>query len=269
MRNFKPIVFVVLCAVLFCGCENNNIFSWTHARGKDTSTDALLVDAQSALNDGDYDEAIKYYEEILAKDPDNSEALYGLAAAELKNAGLDIARLVSTFTGETSGTDSIIPTDLSLNSLLVATGRASNLLSEIANGMGDGTVPADDVDVNVNLALCKTISALANLLDTDGDEDIEDDEGDLIQIKDDFSISYDYDGDGDSDDDDIQAMQNDGVSVGLKEDIEAARQEIDDALGYFAVAAAGIGGDSNTVMDLKDDIGVTLDSALEDLYDQL
>ncbi|MEA3506657.1 MAG: hypothetical protein U9R36_04095, partial [Elusimicrobiota bacterium] len=62
----KKYLLVLTAAVfLLSGCENNNIYSWSHAEGGDSSPEALLADARKAESDGDYEKALEYYKKIL------------------------------------------------------------------------------------------------------------------------------------------------------------------------------------------------------------
>lgn len=191
VRTHYLVLLVLFTALL--GCENSNIFSWSHEKGGDDSVEALAVDARSALIDGDYDEAIELYNKILEKDPDSSDALYGLAAAELKEAGLDIADLLPKFLNEENTSSSISVPGASqvsasdVENLLPAldfkkieegTRKAIAALEEIASGRADGTIPADDIDVNLNLAIAKVLHAAAFLLNKYN-----------VDIKEDFSVT--------------------------------------------------------------------------------
>ncbi len=173
----KYLFFIVLALVFTVGCENNNIFSWSHPEGGDMSTEALLADGQKAEYDENYEEAIKYYDKILDKAPDNSEALYGKASAELKNAGLDLADLVSkVISNDTQGTQDLLET-LDFSKLLAGSEAAKDALAKIADGKGDGTIPSDDADVNLNLALTRVVYSASYLIDKYD-----------IKVKDDFSL---------------------------------------------------------------------------------
>ncbi|MCH7631270.1 MAG: hypothetical protein IIC07_05220, partial [Proteobacteria bacterium] len=159
---------------------------------------------QKAESDGKYQDAIDYYDEFLKSDPGNSEALYGKASAELKNAGLDIAELLPNILNQdASGADDLI-SQINFNDLEAGTAAAIEALEKIASGQADGTIPADNVDVNLNLAIAKTIHAVAKLINDNN-----------IKIKDDFSIEGE-------------------VTSGKDEAIA----EIESAIEYLEVAAA-------------------------------
>ncbi|MGM0442391.1 MAG: tetratricopeptide repeat protein [Elusimicrobiota bacterium] len=176
-KKTKILIPVFAAAVFLSGCENSNIFSWTHAQGGDSSVVSLLSDGQKAENDGDYEEAIEYYDKILKKDPDNSEALYGKASAELKNAGLELSELVSNMINEdTQGTQDLI-SDLNFEKLEAGAKEAKDALETITSGEGDGTIPADDPDVNLNLAITRAIWSASYLINEYN-----------VKVKDDFTL---------------------------------------------------------------------------------
>ncbi len=182
MKRISGLLLVSVLVLTMSGCENSNIFSWTHKAGGDDSVEALLTDGQKAIIEGDYDKAIEYYTKILEKDPDNAEALYGLAAAELKSVGLDLSELLPKFLKDNEGaisapayktTGRSAKSSVTLDSLLpvvnyalleAATAIAVDALETIALGNADGTIPADDIDVTINLAVAKIIHAVAYLL---------------------------------------------------------------------------------------------------------
>ena len=159
-------VFVLAAGLFVGGCENANIFSWAHRSGRDTSPEALLADGQKAESDGRYDDAIKHYDEILKTEPRNSEALYGKASAELKNAGLNLAEIIPNLINQNpSGTEDLLGNLMQdLGALTNGTAAAVEALKKIADGQGDGTIPQDNFDVNLNLGIALVVNAAADLL---------------------------------------------------------------------------------------------------------
>ncbi len=226
MKKLNVLALVIVFGVLISGCENANIFSWTHSGGRDKSVESLLVDAEKALYDENYEEAIEYYNEILDKDPDNSDALYGLAAAELKNAGFDIANLIPKLLDDESVETDLI--DLNYASIASGTEEAKNALKQIADGQADGAIPADDFDVNLNLGIALTLHAASSLLAwADANDDV------TVDIKEDYSIVI--------------------VCPESKEDLletklEKAKVEVEEAINYLEVA--GVISDTN-IDDIK------------------
>lgn len=209
----------IIAVFLFSGCGNANIFSWTHPEGKNASPEALLADAEKALEDGDYDEAKAHYEKILESDSDNSEALYGLASTELKDAGLSIEDILPKVINEdTSGVEDLIK-NLDFTKLQQGTEAAIESLEKIAKGQGDGTISADDVDVNLNLAVAKVVHIASKLVNETG-----------VDIKDDFTVV---------------GVPN--ISAGQKAE---AVQEITEAIEYLNTATNSAGVDVD-VQEIK------------------
>jgi tetratricopeptide (TPR) repeat protein len=171
---------VGVCLVLLCGCGKANIFSWAHQSGSSSDSQALSSDAYTALRDKDYTKALEYYQKILEQDPESAEAIYGYAAAELANAGIDIAGLVANLVKETAPTRNLAPSiayasnafpsptnilpDNILNNLqktkealdrVMDNGR----LPKIVRGQADGKIDPENPDVNLNLAFCLVLRA--------------------------------------------------------------------------------------------------------------
>ncbi len=194
-KRFLWLIPILCLSLTLGGCTNFNLFGWTHKRGGDSSVPALLADAAVALEDEDYAEAIDLYEEILDKDSDNAEALYGLAQAILADAGFSIADIIanlieenkdsdlfdsssykvfSTSSGQSLrraadfGEDNIIPENIDLADLLEATTEVIVLLQQIVDGEADGSISPDNVDVNINLALAYLLHSACLIADTNG-----------------------------------------------------------------------------------------------------
>jgi tetratricopeptide (TPR) repeat protein len=244
MKKLSCLVLFAVVVGLMSGCTNSNIFSWSHSKGKSDSKEVLLVDAQASLNDGDYAEAIEYYNDILDKDPDNSEALYGLAAAEMKNSGLDIADLMLKFMEE--GENEEMPLlSVDLLSIEAGTAAAIDSLEKIASGLGDGDIPADDFDVNLNLGIAKTLhaaSSLINWAEASG----------VVDIKENYDVEIDSNRD----------TANDPV---LKAKLQETKEEIESALANIEVAMASSGEGVSDIKDGFDDLISSLDTQIAGL----
>ncbi len=164
-KNIFPLLIIVL--IFFTqSCENNNAFSWATGSSSDVTAEKMLADGNKALQDKDYDKAKKLYDKILVTYPYNSEALYGKAAAELKSVDLDLSYIISALTDDKNydnPIDSILD-GLDMKKLADATDSAIKALKQITDGKADGTIPADDTDVNLNLSAIITFNAAADLL---------------------------------------------------------------------------------------------------------
>lgn len=200
-------VFLVLLMIFsLAGCsKTTNIFRWAHKGGSDTSTESLLSDGQAALNSKDYSDALTYYNKLLDGNPNSSEALYGKAQALIGLGGFSIADLIANVIKEAQSTGTspviansefgafftkslsaststdLLPESLNLPQLYHTAIIVVPLLQKIADGNGDGVIPADDPDVNINLAFFMTIQAVCRLLD-DNNDTIPAGTGDLVQV---------------------------------------------------------------------------------------
>ncbi len=145
----------------------------------------MQSDATTALLNKDYASALKYAQQILASNPNNTQAIYTFAQATLGNAGLDFASLVTNLiqnqnkssssiqdlktaiislpvhTG--SDTSSLLPANIKGNedAILNAcnTVLGSAYLLKIIKGTGDGVIKPNDPDTNINIAFCLVLRA--------------------------------------------------------------------------------------------------------------
>lgn len=211
-RKFMAIFLIMLMALGLAGCsKSTNIFRWAHKGGSNTDTDSLLSDGQAALSSKDYNDALTYYNQLLASDPNNSLALYGKAQSLVGLGGLSLADLIaavikdaqssssssvvanSAFAGMfsrsklvTSTTD-LLPSTLNLPQLYHVANEVVPVLKQIADGNGDGQIPADDPDVNINLAFFMTVRSVCRLLD-DNNDGIPGGDGDLVKVNSDYTV---------------------------------------------------------------------------------
>jgi tetratricopeptide (TPR) repeat protein len=201
------VVFLVLLMIFsLAGCsKTTNIFRWAHKGGSDTSTESLLSDGQAALSGKDYNDALTYYNKLLEENPNSSEALYGKAQALIGLGGLSLSELIANVVKEAQSTGTspvianhelgaffsrsqfaststdLLPETLNLPQLYHTAQVVVPILQQIADGDGDGVIPADDPDVNINLAFFMTIQAVCRLLD-DNNDSIPAGTGDLVQV---------------------------------------------------------------------------------------
>ena len=183
-----------ICFLVFggAGCSKGNIFGAAHKPGSSSDIQSLTSDAYTAFREKNYAKALEYYAKILEKDPSNSEAIYGYSAAKLADAGLDVAAIVSNLVTQNNAPglnslsdtlnavsrtsadpDNILP-DSILNNLTriraaVDAVLASDKLPKILNGLADGSIKADNADLNLNVALCLVLRAAMRLVDDNGD----------------------------------------------------------------------------------------------------
>lgn len=205
-RNLVAVFLVLLMIFSLAGCsKTTNIFGWAHKGGSDSSTESLLADGQAALSSKDFSDALTYYNELLGQNPNSSEALYGKAQALIGLGGLSLAELIANVVKEAQSTSTspviansefgaffsrtqyvststdLLPETLNLPQLYQTALLVVPILKQIADGNGDGVIPADDPDVNINLAFFMTISSVCRLLD-DNKDTIPAGTGDLVQV---------------------------------------------------------------------------------------
>jgi tetratricopeptide (TPR) repeat protein len=175
---------------LITGCKNNNLFGGLHDDGSGDA-ESLVADANAALASKDYDKANSYFEKALLRNPKNSDALYGQAAAAMGLSGLNVGQLVANLTTGGSGGSSLsanislsterraaTPTvdprsllygidyaklDLALRTVIIN-------LETIRLGRGDGKIAPDNPSLLINLGVARVLKAATsplsnNLLD--------------------------------------------------------------------------------------------------------
>ena len=199
----------MLVAFGLAGCsKSTNIFRWAHKGGSDTSTDALLSDGQAALSSKDFSDALTYYNKILDGNPNNSLALYGKAQSLVGLGGLSLADLIASvikeaqssgtstvrgyelgklFTKNVTSVSDLLPATLDLTKLYNTAKAVVPVLQQIADGNGDGQIPADDADVNINLAFFMTVRSICRILDDNGDG-VPGGTGDLVKVNSDYTV---------------------------------------------------------------------------------
>ncbi len=213
----KKFALLIICLLLLNGCGQWNIFKWAHKEGGASGSDTtvLVADGQALLDAGDQaslDKAVEVFQKAVDANPRSSEANYGLARSVIAASGLGLADLitsviqqaggsagslpmgnpfisfVSAQSGNLAGANLFDPTKINLTTLYAVSKKAITPLKNIADGKTDGVIPADDFDVNFNLAFCLTIHSVCSLLDWDGNN-IPGGTGDIINVTGDFKIT--------------------------------------------------------------------------------
>ena len=199
VKLFLPLCALGLFVLSMSSCGKSNIFSWARSAGSGSSIDATMSDAYAALSEKNFAKALEYYKKALDADPNNSEAIYGWAAAELGNSGLDVATIISNMVrqqGSTtihlspafysvakeaqSSSNNLLPSTIvanitkyrdAINEVL-----AANKLPKIIHATADGKISFDNPDVNINASFCLILRAAMNL-------------NDYVKIADDYSTT--------------------------------------------------------------------------------
>ncbi len=171
--------FTLVCALVLtvAGC---NFFNWMHPPGRSHNSDVLMADGQAALNSGDYQQAEAIFEKILVGDPDNAQAMLGHATAVMRDAGVDLITLATLLNGgedfnvadyENYGLEDLKELEDLMDTLIQD-------LEPIANGSTDGSVAADNLDVNLVLTVAYLASAAIDIFDAVGTDLFYTDDGD-------------------------------------------------------------------------------------------
>ncbi len=158
IRYFKYSIIILLLGLLFlAGC---NIFSWTY--NKD-NVDALISEGEAALEKGEYAKALEAFDKALAKEPNNSKALYGYAQAKyMERLGVDqFQRICDRFLDKPDTNDIFLdPTDFNFSDdatgfreLFEFLGDISEKLDKIVEGEADGTISSVSFTPNLDCAI--------------------------------------------------------------------------------------------------------------------
>jgi hypothetical protein len=211
VKKLALYLLIVSCSLTLTACGDFNLFSWAHKKGSSADKDVLISDGQVALSKKDFNNAQNYFQQVLNGDPTNSEALYGYVQATMGASGLGLADIISaviqqSVTGSAppllsqgdyknifdaspkmGALSDLLPATLDLKKLYDTSVALIPNLKKIADGNGDGVIPADDVDVNVNLAVYLALRGVCEVLDTNGDG-TPGGTGDLVQVYSDYSV---------------------------------------------------------------------------------
>ncbi|MBO6117256.1 MAG: tetratricopeptide repeat protein [Bacteroidales bacterium] len=75
----RNILIIISVLVLVCSCSNNKNAAKNKTSKDDFAANSAMIDAVTALNNGDYAKAENIYKQILDKDKNNAAALYYLS----------------------------------------------------------------------------------------------------------------------------------------------------------------------------------------------
>jgi len=282
MKNIWILFFSLF---LLSSCQNGNFFGWLHKEGADKSPEALIADAEAALNEDNPTEAKNYAEEILKTDPDNSEALYIHAQATLEEAGFDLGGIISDAiksADDSQSTDSLLETfeSMDINQVAEAINTAVDNLKKIVES-GDGSISPDDVDVNLNLGILEVLDAAFEVVNFDNDELIVGDTDDVIYIDENYTVKIkkkdgtyteNFNDLTQEDIDYLNRLVNDDENTVIQE-LDNAIEQITEAADHITTAADSAGllddSDTSTIEDLKSSIETDLKTQLEDLKTKL
>ncbi|MBA3065361.1 hypothetical protein KJ633_01085 [bacterium] len=278
MKNKLFAAAAVISIFVVTSCDNKNLFGKFHKAGSSSSVEVLLSDANAALANDNPAEAKAIADKILINNPNNSEALYISAAAGLKEAGFDVAGIITSVIGSTStaDADSLLESfaNLDINAIAKAISKSVEQLKQIADGNTDGVISYKDIDVNLNLGILEVLDAVLNIIDFNDNYVILNDTSDVVNVDDNYNVTVKvgtgpYKSVGDLTDADIVQLKND-YGDDLANKVNDSIAQVETAVAHFTTAADGIGGDgSSTMNDLKNTVNNDLKSALDDFYSKL
>lgn len=277
MINKLFAALAVISVFAVTSCDNKNLFGKFHKSGSSASIEVLLSDANAALANDNPAEAKAIADKILAKDPNNSEALYISAAAGLKVAGFDVAGILISVIGSTATADagSLLESfaNLDLDAIATAINKSVQQLKQIADGNTNGAIAANDIDVNLNLGILEILNAAINIIDFNNNYTILNDTSDVVQVDDNYKVTVKV-GTGtyksvseltDEEVNELKALHGDALADKVGESIT----QIESAVIHFTVASDGVAGGSSIMDDLKNTVSNDLKTVFDDFYSKL
>jgi len=183
MKKALVLGITLACVALFVGgCSKGfNVFApLTPAPGTLPPT---ISNAANAYAAGDYAGAMAMYQQLMASNPNSSEAKYGYVKSYVKSVGFDIGTFIKNGTGHGAPPFSAPVAGVAKGPLLdsrtdpfgIYITKMKNLsdnlityLGPIADGLCDGVVPANDVDVNTSLAFAYLLRGILKIVDPAG-----------------------------------------------------------------------------------------------------
>ena len=177
--------FLLMVGVLAgAGCKNNNLFGDLHKEGSGDAQ-SNVADGQAALQKSEYEKANAYFADALAKDPGNSDALYGQAAAQYGLSGLSFGQLIANLTQGNAGLGSSSLRGAIRQAAPGASSGASLLsginfsrlddslkviiadLEKIHMGLSDGKIDRNGASLLINLGFARMLKGATGVLRAD------------------------------------------------------------------------------------------------------
>ena len=180
MKKALVLGITLACVALFVGgCSKGfNVFApLTPAPG---TLPVSISNAANAYAAGDYAGAMAMYQQLMASNPQSSEAKYGYVKSYVKSVGLDIGTFLKNGTGHGAPPFSAPVAGIAKGPVLdsqtdpfgINVAKMQNLsnnlityLGPIADGLCDGVIPANDVDVNASLAFAYLLRGVFKVVD--------------------------------------------------------------------------------------------------------
>jgi tetratricopeptide (TPR) repeat protein len=174
-----PVLLLLFLSGMIISSTGCNIFGWT---SNDDNVGGHIAKGQRYMRDGKYADARNEFALAIQEDPASADARYYHAKATVLAAGVNVGTVIEEL--ESADSEDQLPLysrdpnltvqeDIDLkNNLYQANMEAYNDLLEIYEGRATGNFNADDISVDLLVAL--SVTGLTGLRDTDRDGDIDD-----------------------------------------------------------------------------------------------
>ncbi|MCX7820703.1 MAG: tetratricopeptide repeat protein [Brevinematales bacterium] len=179
MRN----VFFIFLFVFFAGCSVYNVFSPANSTNIDEIYDSevLISMGDKYFEEGDYALAYKAYSRAAMLSPNKSFALEGKARSYIF--------LKTSYTNLISSLQQNNFSNIGgLNKIYDISKVVALSLFAIINNSADGKISSSDLDVNFVFYIFNNFYSIYDFLDSDFDNNIENDTGDLLCINQNYEI---------------------------------------------------------------------------------
>jgi len=162
--RFSSLIFsLILLMFSILGCEEKNLFEGS---GGKTSQEAILLEAEVALNAGEYDRALLLFDSLRPSVQAEKGVALKMASAHAGLCGVDFLRLADEFGG--AAADSIMPTlFLAFPNSNLDSYSSCQEAEAILRAIGDETIRS--VDENLLLIL-NALSEIGNILNIAADQ---------------------------------------------------------------------------------------------------
>ncbi len=169
---------IFLCLILAsCGVNVFSAFNPTDVNSEN-NVNSLVGMGDDYLRNLDYDNAYKAYSKALKLDPRNSRAIEGVCTSYLY-LKIPVADMIGSIISSSYS-------NINKNDLYDASTFLADNLYKIVNNEADGIIPYNDVNVNFDFFIFNTLYGICYLVDSDNNNNIQNDNGDIMNIGNNF-----------------------------------------------------------------------------------
>ncbi|MCD6577927.1 tetratricopeptide repeat protein [bacterium] len=162
--NVKRLLIFFIILSFFFGC-NINLFSPFHNADNDTSLISLLADGNAALENNNYEDAMKYFQKAMENYPASGKARLGYGAAYVGFKNVDFLNLFNILSDDTAADTDPMFSKADSSFYQDITKTVQSTLFPIFLGQCD--LPKSDGETNINLAFTSILLGTLVVFDVD------------------------------------------------------------------------------------------------------